>query len=237
MSSANPRRARSAEAKRQRERDILDAARSLAEARTIREVTLTDIAAEVGMHKSAMLRYFETREQIFLALAAEGWQEWSGAVRAELARTDRAVSESARPEPARTLAAADVAAVLAETLTARPLFCDLLAHTPLNLERNVTLETAYRFKLAAVAEARRIAADLASRLEIELPQALDAVATATGMAGALWQMAAPGTALTDLYDRYPDLAHARVDVEPRLTGILSALLTGMRQAHRPGTAR
>jgi AcrR family transcriptional regulator len=227
MSTANPRRARSAEAKRQRERDILDAARSLAEARTIREVTLTDIAAAVGMHKSAMLRYFETREQIFLALAAEGWQEWSGAVRAGLART----------ELARTVAPADVAAVLAETLTARPLFCDLLAHTPLNLERNVTLETAYRFKLAAVAEARRVAADLASRLEIEMPQAIDAVATATGMAGALWQMAAPGTALTDLYDRYPDLAHAKVDVEPRLTGILSALLTGMREARRPDRAR
>ena len=52
--------------------------------RGIRQVTLTEIAEEVGMHKSALLRYFETREEIFLRLTAEAWQEWSGALRAEL---------------------------------------------------------------------------------------------------------------------------------------------------------
>ena len=36
------------------------------------------------MHKSAMLRYFETREEIFLRLTADGWREWSTALRAGL---------------------------------------------------------------------------------------------------------------------------------------------------------
>ncbi len=31
------------------------------------------------MHKSALLRYFETREEIFLRLTADGWREWSAA--------------------------------------------------------------------------------------------------------------------------------------------------------------
>ena len=57
-------RARSDEAKTLRERSILDAARRLGEAHGIREITLTDIADAIGMHKSALLRYFETREQI-----------------------------------------------------------------------------------------------------------------------------------------------------------------------------
>jgi hypothetical protein len=51
-------------------------------------------------------------------------------------------------------------------------------------------------------------------------------ATSTGMAGALWQMAAPGTAVRSLFETDPQLAHAVVDVRPRLTNILSALIAG-----------
>jgi AcrR family transcriptional regulator len=50
----------------------------------VRQITLTDIAAAIGMHKSALLRYFETREQIFVVLTGEGWREWSSALRKEL---------------------------------------------------------------------------------------------------------------------------------------------------------
>jgi AcrR family transcriptional regulator len=81
-------RARSAEAKHIREMAILDAAARLAAEHGVRAVTLTDIAAAVGMHKSAMLRYFETREEIFLRLSASGWTEWSQAVRDRLGQLD-----------------------------------------------------------------------------------------------------------------------------------------------------
>ena len=74
-------RARSAAAKQLRESAILDAARVLGAERGIRQITLTEIAAAVGMHKSALLRYFETREEIFLRLTADGWREWSAALR------------------------------------------------------------------------------------------------------------------------------------------------------------
>ncbi|GAB2858054.1 hypothetical protein GCM10027176_70660 [Actinoallomurus bryophytorum] len=129
-----------------------------------------------------------------------------------------------------------VAAELAGTLAARPLFCDLLTHAPLNLERNVSLDTAYRFKLVAMAESRLIAADLASLLGLTKFQAIDVVATATGMAGALWQTAAQGTQLSTLYEKYPELAYAKVEVKPRLAGILTDLLTGMRRTGPSGDA-
>ena len=73
-------RARSAEAKQLRESAILEAARTLGAERGIRQITLTEIAEAVGMHKSALLRYFETREEIFLRLTADGWREWSMAL-------------------------------------------------------------------------------------------------------------------------------------------------------------
>jgi AcrR family transcriptional regulator len=214
VTSVGPQRARSAAAKQSRARAILDAARWLGTQHSVREVTLTDIAAAVGMHKSAMLRYFETREQIFLALTAEGWQEWSTALRTQL-------SDLTSPSPE------TIAATLAQSLVARPFFCDLLAQAPLNLERNVSLDSAYAFKTAVLAEVNLIATTLRELLGITGLEATDAIATATSMAGALWQMAAPGTRLRMLYETRPELAHAMVDVEPQLTRILTALLTGM----------
>src|ERR1700689_4133036 len=77
-------RARSAEAKQLRESAILEAARTLGAERGIRQITLTEIAEAVGMHKSALLRYFETREEIFLRLTADGRRAGSAALRAEL---------------------------------------------------------------------------------------------------------------------------------------------------------
>jgi AcrR family transcriptional regulator len=214
VSYATPQRARSAAAKQWRARTILDAARSLGTDRSVREVTLTDIAAAVGMHKSAMLRYFETREQIFLALTAEGWQEWSVALRERL-------SMLTTPGPDA------VAAVIARSLVARPFFCDLLAQAPLNLERNVSLDYAYEFKTVVLGEVAAVATTLRLLLGISERAATDVISTATSMAGALWQMAAPGTGLRSLYETRTELAHAVVDVEPQLTRILTALLTGM----------
>lgn len=209
-------RARSHQAKRIREDAILNSARTQALERGIREVTLTDIAAGVGMHKSTMLRYFETREEIFLRLAATEWTRWAEWVTAELAAIDTAASDRNQR----------IAAVLASGLVARPLFCDLLAHVPLNLERGVSPTAVKEFKLTAIAAAGSVAAALRRACGLSTEQAGDAVATATSMAGALWQMAAPGTPLQQLYATDPDLGHAIIDVEPRLARILNALLDG-----------
>lgn len=214
MSEPAFQRARSAEAKQAREAAILDAARTLGRVRGVRDVTLTDIAAAVGMHKSALLRYFETREQIFLALTAEGWREWSAELRADLGRRSEATS-------------AEVAAVFAGTLAARPMFCDLLAQAPLNLERNVSIESVRSFKLVTLKEVELIGGELRRLLGLDESQSVDMIATATSLAGALWQMATPGPRLRELYMSDPRLGHAVVEVEPRLNRVLSAYLRGL----------
>ncbi|MFF2073371.1 TetR family transcriptional regulator [Kitasatospora sp. NPDC058162] len=216
-------RARSPEAKRAREDAILAAAARLATANGVREVTASAIADEVGMHKSAMLRYFETREDIFLQLATGAWDEWSTAVCADLEDLRNGPGADG-PEGDRT--AQQTAAVIAHSLAARPLFCDLLAHTPLNLERNVSFDRVRAFKKRALAAVAEISSTLCTVTPLRFNQAHSVVATATSMAGAMWQMAAPGTGLRDFYASEPELAHAIVDVEPQLTDILTALLTG-----------
>jgi AcrR family transcriptional regulator len=219
VSTAEFQRARSAEAKQQRESAILDAATRLGAEHGIRNVTLTDIAADVGMHKSAMLRYFETREQIFLRLTALGWREWSTDLRQRLAALSSDVSA-----PALAGAAAEA---FAESLVARPMFCDLLAQAPLNLERNVSLESVRDFKLVTLAEVDAISLELARLLGLDEQRSVDVIATATSLAGALWQMATPGWEVRELYRGDPRLAHAVVEVGPRLTRVLTALLRGI----------
>ncbi|MFI1766615.1 TetR/AcrR family transcriptional regulator [Streptomyces sp. NPDC020800] len=214
MSEPAFRRARSAEAKQVREQAILDAARTLGHQRGVRDVTLTDIAAAVGMHKSALLRYFETREQIFLELTAEGWRQWSADLRADLGRRVQATP-------------AEIAGAVAATLAARPMFCDLLAQAPLNLERNVSIESVRSFKLATLHEIELIGAELHRLLGLTELQTVDTIATATSLAGALWQMATPGPRLRELYTSDPRLGHAVVEVEPRLTRVLTAFLAGL----------
>lgn len=217
MPSAGFQRARSAEAKRQRETAILDAATRLGTEQGIRQITLTDLAAAVDMHKSALLRYFETREQIFLRLTASGWQEWSSALRH---RTRMLSPDSS---------AAAIAGAFAETLTARPLFCDLLAQAPLNLERNVSPAHVREFKLLTHAEVTRIVAELQRlRPALSEDEAVDVIATATSMAGALWQMATPAPEILALYRSDPELSLALFDVTARLSRILTALIDGYR---------
>jgi AcrR family transcriptional regulator len=217
MTSADPassgfRRARSPEAKAAREHAILEAARALGARRGIREITLTDIADEVGMHKSAMLRYFETREEIFLRLTADGWREWTPVL------CDR-IRAATTPT--------GVAAAFASTLAERGAFCDLLAQAPLNLERNVSVEAVRAFKLTTGASLALITDAVRDTLPgLSSAAAADTVAIATSLAGTFWQISTPSEKIAELYRSDPRLGHALIDLEPRLRRILVAYLLG-----------
>src|SRR5690349_20797080 len=208
-------RARRPEQKRRRQDAILDAARGLALRDGVRNVSLADIAAQVGIHKSALLRYFETREQIFLELTAEAWRDWARALRTEL-NTACLSSE------------AQVADVFARSFADRPLFCDLIAHTPLNLERNVSPGAVRRYKLTSLGTVDEAAALVHRTLPtLTLAEAREFVATLASLAGSLWQIANPAPALAELYASDPTLAQACVDLAPRLRRTAEILLAGL----------
>jgi AcrR family transcriptional regulator len=209
-------RARRPEQKRQRETAILEAARKLALREGIRPISLADIAGEVGMHKTALLRYFETREEIYLRLAIDAWQDWVDALDIEL----------------RSLPDDDVegvAVAFARTLNVRPLLCDLFTHLALNLERNVTTETLLSFKLATLAAVRRIA----TAVRIVLPDvtesdAIDIVGSVAAIAGALWPIVNSPVNLQQLYREHPEIAHSYTDFIPTITRFAETMILGTR---------
>jgi AcrR family transcriptional regulator len=204
-------RARSADDKALRRSSMLSAAREVAAASGVRQVTLTAIAARTGLHKSAVLRYFDDRESLLLELCRQEWQDWAAELTAAAA-----VGEDDDP-----------AAVLAATLQRRPLLCDLLAQTPVLLEREAPVEVVLRFKLdvlAALELAAGAVRSLAPALTHE--QAAELVGVAGSLAGTLWHVANPPPALLAAYRADPRLAAACVAFEPELARLLRAFLRG-----------
>ncbi|MEV7287477.1 TetR family transcriptional regulator [Streptomyces sp. NPDC093252] len=208
-------RARRPEHKERRRQDILDAAATLGRRDGVRAVTLTDLAAEAGVHKSAVLRYFESREAVFLLLTAQSWQDWADAVEDRL-------TGPADPR--------EIAAALAGTLADRPLFCDLLAHAPLHLERGVSQQEVRAFKVTTFEAVDRLIGALTTALPgLTRPGAVDVIAGVTGMAGSLWQTANPPDTLARLYAEDPAFAHTPVEFAPRLERLTALLLTATAQ--------
>lgn len=218
-------RARRPEHKQQRYDAILAAARALAQQNSVRDISLADIAAEVGMHKSALLRYFTTRDEIYLHLAAEDYQDWAEAMRRALA-------------DAPTGSTAAVAAAFARTLAERPLLCDLLAHVPLNLERNVPIESARTYKLAVLPAVDRLLTHVRQVLpDLADTELWDLIAAVTSVAAGLHQIAHPPPTLAALYREDPQLGHATVDFAASLHRITEVILLGFEHRHAQRPAR
>lgn len=209
-------RARRPEQKRLRQTAILEAALKLAIREGIRNISLADIANDVGMHKTALLRYFETREDIYLHLAIDAWRDWADVLGTEL----------------KSLATGDmhgVAQAFGHTLLDRPFLCDIFTHSPLNLERNVSVQTLLGFKLAA----HTAILALSRALRVVLPDlseedSMEVVGAVTAIAAALWQIVHPPPAVAELYAENPELAHGYDDFVGTIARFTETLILGVR---------
>src|SRR5580692_2966523 len=89
-------RARSEEQREVRRRAILDAAAAMLVEMPVAEVTLNELSRRVGLAKSNVLRYFESREAVLLELLDSAWQEWLAALEADLGAAVDATAPPAR---------------------------------------------------------------------------------------------------------------------------------------------
>lgn len=214
-------RARRPEQKRQRETAILDAARELALRDGVGAVSLAAIAAEVEMHKSALLKYFGTREEIFLRLGEDEWRDWADQV------VDAVVAGGADGLPD----------ALGRAVAGRPLFCQLLTHSTLTLERNVSLDAVRRSKATAM-RASDAVTDVVHRILPDLGrESCFELVAATGIVGAgLWQAAHPPPVVIAYYAEQAARPGAPsgfarlagVDLAAELTRFVRVFLAGLR---------
>jgi AcrR family transcriptional regulator len=132
-------------------------ARDMLAEKNVGDISLRELSDRVGLAKSNVLRYFDSREAIFLEVLDEEFEAW-------LADIDDRLE---RPRPRKPGYANEirVATVIADAVVARPLLCELLGSMAAVLERNISHEFARDFKARAM---QRIAA-LAQLVNRHLP--------------------------------------------------------------------
>ncbi len=132
-------RARRPEQLEARRSAILAAAREALAGKTVTDITLGDISERVGLAKSNVLRYFDSREAILLEVLDDECRSWLSELEHSLGRP--------RPRKANYTTEIRVANAVSDSLAERELLCDLLAAMAGVLERNISIEFARDFKI------------------------------------------------------------------------------------------
>ncbi|MCB9608263.1 MAG: TetR family transcriptional regulator [Polyangiaceae bacterium] len=135
-------RARQPEQKAQRKRQILAAARQLLADHGMDQLSLSELARRVGLAKSNVYRYFESREAVLLEVLDRDWEAWIEELEAQVERLD---AEAPASQRGRLLASH-----IATSAAARPRLCALLSALSSVLEQNLTEDTVRSFKLDAL---------------------------------------------------------------------------------------
>ena len=136
-------RARSEEQRAIRRRAILDTAAAMLDEMPVAEVSLNELSRRVGLAKSNVLRYFESREAVLLELLDDFLGNWLAELEGELAA---GIDAHAVPEAR----AAQLADVLSRSLASRVVLCDLFGAQGGVLEHNVSVDVVKRHKRSSL---------------------------------------------------------------------------------------
>jgi AcrR family transcriptional regulator len=208
-------RARSSDAKAQRAEDLLAAAEALAlELGGVRHVTLAPVTEKAGLHRTAVRRYYASKEELLLELAERGWRQWRDKIKSRL-------------QGHADLGPRDIAAVLTETLASLPVFCDSLTHVALNLEGDVSIQRSRRYKTNSFAAHDEIVSALSCASTMTAQQITALVPAAAALAASFWQIAHPTPTLAELYRQEPKWGHVAYDFEPKLRLLVESTALGL----------
>ena len=118
-----------------RKEEIVAACAKLYETMSFKEITIKEIADETSFTRTSIYNYYETKEEIFLALLQKEYELWVEAMEGVMERVD-------------TLTRDQVAQMLACTLTGRPRLLRLLSMNLYDMEANSRPERLAEFKRA-----------------------------------------------------------------------------------------
>jgi AcrR family transcriptional regulator len=234
-------RARSDEQRAERRRAILDTAAAMLAEMPVAQVSLNELSRRVGLAKSNVLRYFESREAVLLELLDAASREWLGQLPGELAEAEARAEVEAQAEAgsspgARALTGRAgqrergdrLAAVVAASLAARPVLCDLVSTQAAVLERNVSPKVAAQHKYASLETFGELARLVGEQMpELDEQDAVRFGAGVVVVSGALWTHAHPTAAMLVAYEADPTLASMRLDFADALRQMLEVLLSGL----------
>ena len=118
-----------------RKEEIIAACRKLYETMSFKEITLKEIGQQTSFTRTSIYNYFETKEEIFLALFAREYEYFSQDL-------------DSLCEQNETLTLDQLASALARALERRPLMLKLLSMNMYDMEENSRMERLVAFKSA-----------------------------------------------------------------------------------------
>ena len=114
-----------------RREEIVDACAELYRTRPFREITIKEIGEKTSVTRTSIYNYFQTKEEIFLALLQREYQAWGDEL------------DALPPGP---MSAGQLADALARTLERRTCMLKLMAMNLYDIETNSRLENLAAFK-------------------------------------------------------------------------------------------
>jgi AcrR family transcriptional regulator len=214
-------RARSDEQRALRSQAILDTAAAMLQEMPVADVSLNELSRRVGLAKSNVLRYFDSREAVLLQLLRSSSREWFEHLAIELPSAVRRRAGFKRR-------AEQLAGAITASLAERPVLCDLMSAQAAVLEHNVSVEEVTRHKLASLADAEVFAGLVRDALpELSQDDAWRYVVGAWVMAAALWAHARPPEAVLQARAADERLEATHLDFPATLEDHLTTLAIGL----------
>lgn len=212
--TAGNQRARSDRAKQQRRAHILTAALELWHTRTFATFTMAEVAARSGLAKGTIYLYFETKEELLLALLEAQLDAWFNALDARLAGGPADVAQAA--------------GLICAVTERQPALARLLPIAASILEHNIPPDTARAYKEHLLDRSAHSAAGIEAALPFLKPGdgvwlLLQIYALIVG----LGQMADPAPVIRPILAE-PHMAPLRVEFAAAFRQAMTVLLNGLQ---------
>ena len=186
----------------------------------VAEMSLNELSRRVGLAKSNVLRYFESREAVLLELLDDFLGRWLAELAEELVA---GVDAQAEPE----VRAGQLAEILSRSLAERVVLCDLFGAQGGVLEHNVSVEVVKRHKRSSLARLEV----MSSLMRRQLPELGDGAQMFCLMnlvlAGALSSYVPPPPSVLAASADEPALGVLHLELQDALRVAFTSTLVGM----------
>ncbi|MDX6282846.1 MAG: hypothetical protein QOH03_3917 [Kribbellaceae bacterium] len=214
-------RARSEEQRAVRRQAILTTAAAMLAEMPVAQLSLNELSRRVGLAKSNVLNYFDSREAVLLELLDVETREWMDQFDAELTAT----VDLTAPVDDRAGVLVDA---IVKTLESRPMLCALISAQAAVLEHNISVEVAAAFKRSSIANYSVMIQQVLARLpELGEDGAGRLLAASVMLTGVIWTHSHPSAAILAVYESDPEVAAFRITFAPALRESLQTVLVGV----------
>lgn len=190
----------------------------LFETRGIEEVSLNAIAREANISKANVYRYFESREELFLHLTLDGLAEWSEDFVKRVTPLAGTADEVAFAE------------IYADVHLSHPRYGRLSAIVSTVLERNVSADAVYRYKMAYHDQLQPIVAVTSAVFPDFGPdEILQILQVGYFVAVGMWPTAHPPAAVQEALER-PELQGFCVDFRRDFARLVTMTIRGLKHS-------